>query len=314
MALFPPSVEYALVNVPRSKNSKIFVVDAVNGSDTNTGTSWEHPLATVAAAYALCTTLHNDVVLLVGNGTSNTATAAITWAKDYTHLIGLSSPVPDEQRSRIKNTAALATTPFITWSANGCVVRNVSFWHESTNAAALVNFYLSGGRNAFENCQFAGAVGTNNASGARSLLIYGASASGNYFKNCTIGNDTVQIVSGVHTLEFDAGPSHTQFDDCLFVHSAGATTNCHVFAAAAADMGRRTIFRRCLFINETSVAQAEVILVTAALSQHQYIFMDECWFFGAAEWNLGNHGVVINNAHAAIITGVATSGLMKITS
>jgi hypothetical protein len=115
-------------------------------------------------------------------------------------------------------------------------------------------------------------------------------------------------------MEFDAGPSHTQFDDCLFVHSIAATTQLHMFAAAAADMGRRTIFRRCLFINETSVAQAEVILVTAALSQHQYIYLDNCWFFGAAEWNLGNHGVIINNNHAAIVTGVATSGLMKITS
>jgi len=314
MGLFPMSVEFALVDVPRSKGSKIFVVDAVNGSDSNTGTSWNSPLATVAAAYAKCTTLKNDVVLLVGNGTSNTATAAITWAKDFTHLIGLSSPVPDEQRSRIKNTAALATTPFITWSADGCVVKNVSFWHESSDAAALVNFKLSGGRNSFFNCQFAGAVGTNNASGARSMLIYGADASGNYFKNCTFGNDTIQTVAGVHVMEFDAGPSHTQFDDCLFVHSIAATTQLHLFGAAAADFGRRTIFNRCLFINETSVAQAEVILTTAALSQHQYIFLNDCWFFGAAEWNLGNHGVVINNAHAAIITGVATSGLMKITS
>ena len=314
MGLYPASVEYSLVNVPRSKGSKIFVVDYVNGSDVNSGLSWNAPLKTVEAAYAKCTTLKNDVVLLVGNGTSNTAAAAITWAKDYTHLIGLSSPVPDEQRARIKNTAALATTPFVTWSADGCVVRNVSFWHESSNAAALVNFYLSGGRNSFEHCQFAGAVGTNNASGARSLVIYGADASGNYFKDCTMGNDTIQTVAGVHVMEFDAGPSHTQFDDCLFVHSIAATTQLHVFAAAAADMGRRTIFNRCLFINETSVAQAEVILVTAALSQHQYIFLNDCWFFGAAEWNLGNHGVVINNAHAAIITGVATSGLMKITS
>jgi hypothetical protein len=314
MGLFPPSVEYALVGVPRSKGSKIIVVDAVNGSDANSGLKWEAPLASIEAAYAKTTTLKNDVILLVGNGTSNTAAAAMVWANDFTHLIGLSAPLVNEQRSRIRCGAALATTPFITWSADGCVVKNVSFWHETTNAAGLVNVLVSGGRNYFEHCSFAGAIGANNATGARSLVLDDATCSGNVFKGCTIGNDTIQIVAGVHTLEISDGAMHNLFEDCYFLHSAGATTNCHVFAAAAADVGRLNMFRRCLFINETSVAQAEVILVTAALGQHQHLILDDCWFYGAAEWNLGNHGVVINNNHAAIVTGVATSGLMKITS
>ena len=312
MSLYPPSVEAALVGVPRSKGSKVFVVDYVNGSDSNPGTKWEAPLKTVEAAYAKCTTLKNDVVLLVGNGTSNVAAAAITWAKDYVHLIGLCSG-GFEPRSRIKNTAALATTPFITWSASGCVVKNISFWHESSDAAALVNVLVSGSRNNFEGCQFAGAVGTNNASGARSLKLSGT---GNVFKDCFIGNDTVQIVAGVHTFEFDGGASHNLFDGCIFAHTAGATTNVHVFAAAggSADVGRLNIFRKCLFVNESDVAQAEIILVTAALSTSSFIFMDDCWFYGSPEWNLGNHGILINNPHAAIITGVATSGLFKTTS
>ena len=314
MGLFPPSVEYALSDVPRSKDSKIFVVDYTNGSDSNSGLKWAGPLKTIEAAYAKTTTAKNDVVLLVGNGASNVAAAAMTWANDFTHLIGLSAPLPDEARSRIKCGAALATTPFITWSADGCVVKNISFWHETSDALGLVCLKVTGGRNAFMNCQIAGAIGTNNSTGARSLVVSGAGASGNYFKNCTIGNDTIQIVQGVHTMELEDAPQHTQFDDCLFVHSAGHTTNCHVFAAAAADVGRRTIFKKCFFINETAVAQAEVILVTAGLAQYQHLILDDCWFYGAAEWNLGNHGVVINNAHAAIITGVATSGLMKITS
>ena len=89
MSLYPRAAESALANMPRSKGSKVFVVDYVNGSDSNPGTKWDAPLKTVEAAYAKCTTLKNDTVLLVGNGTSNLAAAAITWAKDYTHLIGL---------------------------------------------------------------------------------------------------------------------------------------------------------------------------------------------------------------------------------
>lgn len=314
MSLFPPAAESILAGIPRSKGSKVFVVDYVNGSDSNPGTKWEQPLKTIEAAYALCTTLKNDVVLVVGNGTSQTAAAAITWAKDFTHLVGLCSPIPDEQRSRIKPTAALATTPFVTWSASGCVVKNISFWHETSDALGLVNVLVSGGRNYFENCQFAGAIGTNNATGARSLKVGGANASGNVFKSCTIGNDTIQIVAGVIDLEFVSGAMHTLFEDCVFNHSAAATTNAHVTIAAAAGVGRRNIFRRCLFLNETAVAQAEVFIVGAAIDRANHILMLDCWMYGVAKWDSNNRGIVTNVTIAANTTGVNTGNLMMITS
>lgn len=314
MSLFPPSAVAELANIPRSKGSKVFVVDYVNGSDSNPGTKWEAPLKTVEAAYALCTTLKNDVVLLVGNGTSNTAAAAITWAKDFTHLIGLNSGGP-EPRSRIKSGAALATTPFVTWSGDGCIVRNISFWHETSNAAGLVNVSVTGGRNTFENCQFAGGVGTNNASGARSLKIGGADASGNAFKNCWIGLDTIQAVTGNVPLEFHTGAMHTVFEDCIFAHSAAATTNVHVILSAAAASGRLNVFKRCLFVNEVpSVVQAEVFSLSHALAESSRIFMADCWMYGVAKWDSNNRGVVTNITIAANTTGANTGNTMVITS
>jgi hypothetical protein len=315
MSLYPPSVEAALVGVPRSKGSKVFVVDYVNGSDANPGTKWDLPLKTVEAAYAKTTTLKNDAVLLVGNGTSNTAAAALTWANSYTHLIGLCAPLPNEQRSRIKPSAALATTPFVTWSGSGCIVKNLSFWHETSNAAGLVNVLVSGGRNLFEFCQFAGAVSSNNATGARSLKVGGADASGNVFRNCTIGNDTVQIVAGVHDLEFVTGAMHTLFEDCVFAHTAGATTNLHVYASSAASVGRLNIFRRCLFINEApSVVQAEVFGLANALAESNRILLVDSWQYGAAVWAVSHNGVVSNVTIAANTTGVNTGNTLIITS
>lgn len=314
MSLYPPSVEAALVGIPRSKGSQVFVVDYVNGSDSNPGTKWSAPLKTVEAAYAKTVDLRNDAVLLVGNGTSNTAAAAIVWANNYTHLIGLSAPLPDEQRSRIKCAAALATTPFVTWSGSGCVVKNISFWHETSNAAGLVNVLVSGGRNYFENVQFAGAIGANNATGARSLKVGGANASGNMFKSCTIGNDTIQIVAGVIDLEFVTGAMHNTFEDCVFNHSAAATTNAHVTVAASTGVGRRNIFRRCLFVNETAVAQAEVFVIGQALDRAHYILMQDCWMYGVAKWDSNNRGVVTNITIAANTTGANTGNLMVITS
>lgn len=314
MSLFPRAAESALANVPRSKGSKVFVVDYVNGSDSNPGTKWDAPLKTVEAAYALCTTLMNDTVLLVGNGTSNTAAAAITWAKDFTHLIGLNSGGP-EPRSRIKSAAALATTPFVTWSGDGCIVKNISFWHETSNAAGLVNVSVTGGRNSFENCQFAGGVGANNASGARSLKIGGADASGNAFKNCWIGLDTIQAVTGNVPLEFHTGAMHTVFEDCTFAHSAAATTNVHVILSAAAASGRLNQFKRCLFVNEVpSVAQAEVFSLSHALAESSRIFMLDCWMYGVGKWDSNNRGIVTNITIAANTTGVNTGNTMVATS
>lgn len=313
MGLFPPSVEYALVDVPRSKDSKIFVVDAVNGSDSNPGTKWQAPLATVEAAYAKTTTLKNDVVLLVGNGTSNATTAALTWANSYTHLIGLSAPSLMEPRSRIKPPAALATTPFVTWSGSGCVVKNLSFWHETSNAAGLVNVYVTGGRNYFENCQFAGGIGANAVTGERSLKIGGANG-GNTFKHCVIGNDTIMVPNGGAGVEFVLGAMHNIFDDCVFNVSTDGTTYAHVTAAAAAGVGRLNMFRRCLFINEGNGAMANVVLLGAALPVSSYIFMTDCWMYGAAKWDANNRGVVTNITIAANTTGVNTGNLLMITS
>jgi hypothetical protein len=316
MGLFPKSLSryFALAGIPLSKGSKVFIVDAVHGSDSNTGLTFEDPLLTVAAALALTTTLHNDVVLLVGNGTSY-AEAAIDWHHDFTHLIGLNSGGP-EPRSRIKCTAALATTPFFTVSGDGCIIRNVSFWHETTDAAGLVNVLASGSRNLFEGCQFAGGMGTNNSAGARSLKVGAAGeGSGNTFRNCWIGCDTIAYVTDNVPLEFVSGAMHTVFEDCVFAITAGATTNVHVYAAAAAGVGRLNQFKRCLFVNEDpATVQASVFGLGAALSPSSRIIMLDCWQYGVAKWDSNNRGVVSNNTIAANTTGVNTGNTLIITS
>ena len=313
MGLYPAHIEAALVGVPRGPKSKIFLVSTLHGSDDNDGLSWGKPLATIAAAEDLCTTLHNDVVLVLGEGTSF-AEAALVWDKSYTHLVGLNSGGP-EPRSRLKCTAALATTPFVTFSGSGCVVRNMSFWHETSNAAGLVNVLVSGGRNLFESCQFAGGVSTNNATGARSLKVGGANASGNVFKSCWIGNDTVQAVTGNIPLEFTTGVMHTVFEDCVIAISAAATTNSHVTAAAAADVGRLNQFKRCLFINEVpSVVEASIFVLGAALAESNRIVLLDCWQYGATDWDHDNYGVISNNTIAANTTGVNSGNKLIITS
>lgn len=315
MSLFPRAAESALANVPRSKGSKVFVVDYVNGSDSNPGTKWDAPLKTVAAAYALCTTLKNDSVLVVGNGTANLQTAAITWGKDYTHLIGLTAQAAYAPRAVVQCPAAMATTPFVTFTASGCIVSNVTFWHTSTNAASLVNVAVSGAYNQFSGVHFAGALGANNASGARSLVLTGATCIGNLFKDCVIGDDTTALVTGAADMAFISAPSRNRFDDCTFRHQANATTTTSIICALAADMGRGNLFRRCLFENsKTSVAQAEVWTNGQAFVEPARPLMLDCWMYGIAKWDANNRGVITNITIAANTTGVNTGNTMVVTS
>jgi hypothetical protein len=304
-----------MAGIPFGPASKAFYVDPLNGSNDFDGMTPATAKSTVQAAFDLCTTLHNDVVFMLAAGTSATSAAAITWSKDFTHLIGINSGGP-EPRSRVKCGAALATTPFITWSGDGCVVMNVSFWHETSDAAGLVNVSVTGDRNTFVGCQFAGGLGSGNAvTGARSLQVGG---SGNTFKRCVIGCDTITAVNGQAGAELIAGTNsacmHATFEDCDFVVSTNGTTYAHIISAAAAGVGRFNKIVRCIFVNEGSGAQAQAITIAAQLPVSSYIYLIDSWMYGCPEWNLTNYGLVMNSTIAANTTGVATGNLMVITS
>ena len=132
MSLYPKKALYyqALVGIPRGPYSNVFVVDPLAGSDNNTGATFESPLATIAAAYALCTTNQNDVVLLVGGPTGNALTAVLDWSKGYTHLVGLSADLPGVgQRARVTGSAAADLTYLIDFQGAGCIVKNVQFFN-----------------------------------------------------------------------------------------------------------------------------------------------------------------------------------------
>ena len=80
-----------------------FWVDETNGSDGNTGGPTD-PFSTLSQAYSKCTAGNSDVVFLTG---SVHPTAQIAWAKNKTHLIGLSPPSQNSRaRIAVANTAA----------------------------------------------------------------------------------------------------------------------------------------------------------------------------------------------------------------
>src|ERR1041385_8192604 len=119
--------------LPFGPNSKVFFVQPAIGADGNRGTDIAHPLATLSQAHTLCTAGNNDVVFLIGDGsTAATArlSATLTWSKNATHLVGITAPTMISQRARI-STASGATTntnPLIEVSGNGCMFANFSIF------------------------------------------------------------------------------------------------------------------------------------------------------------------------------------------
>lgn len=282
------------------------------GSDGNDGLTPETALRSLAMAHQLAFANRNDVVRLYSE--SNTAadttdyqSSTLTWSKDLLHLEGVGSGPMVSQRSRVANEPATAFSPLVTWSADGCLVSGIQFFHGVASASALVDFNLTGTRNRFENVHFAG-VGdaTQSAPGACSLKLDAAQE--NVFKNCVIGLDTSTYDADATGLLFDTAATRNWFEDCLFQGFISATGYAHVTVADGTGIDRWQVFKNCAFIAEStnkSVTQTSVFSIPA-ISQGKLVLCGGTFAFsdgGAVDWDSNNRGILWNSAVAAAAAG-----------
>ena len=248
----------------------MFYCDPTNGNDGNDGRTPGNAKASLKAAYDLTANNHNDVVIFIGGATADNPAAALTWSNSYTHLIGVSSPLPGVgQRCRVVTLAATAVTPTITFSGNGCIVKNVQFYNEKAAGSAAGCVIVTGLRNYFENVFFMSPVATDAAS--YSLKLGSAE---NAFVRCTIGQFTNPRTAASYGMwVHGAGNvSRNKFVECEFLSWGYDATHCHVrFDADLAAVPHVTWFENCLFHhNATQLTQAIDDNSTAA--GHQIIF------------------------------------------
>jgi hypothetical protein len=265
--LFPKNLnEYvALMGIPRGPNSNVFVVDPQSGNDSNRGTSFLSPLLTLAAAYALCTTNQNDAVLIVGGPTALNPAEAIDWSKDYTHLIGLSADLPGVgQRCRVVGTAALDLSYIVDFQGDGCIVKNVQFFQGADAAADTGAVKISGSRNYFENCFFAGMGHATAAAraGSYSLKLTGDECT---FKRCSIGLATMLRSAANTELWMTGECNRTKFIDCEFI-SWSVTAGKFLVKLDASAVPYTLQFENCLFNNLNSNNGASGTALTNAIS------------------------------------------------
>lgn len=254
-----------LHGIPRGPLSKVYVVDPINGSDSNVGTSFKSPLLTLAAAEDKCVANQNDVVFLVGGPTGNALTSSLVWDKGYTHLIGLSGDLPGVgQRCRVTGSAAVDLTYLIDFQGAGCIVKNVQFFNGGDADADAGAVIVSGGRNYFENCFFAGMGHATPAAraGAYSLKLTGDECT---FKRCTIGLATIVRSAANGELWMTGECNREKFIDCEFV-SWSNTAGKFLIIMDAAAVPYTTQFENCLFNNFKSNNGAAGTSINNAIS------------------------------------------------
>lgn len=287
-----------------------FFLDPANGSDDNDGRAIDRAVKTLAVAYGLTTANRNDVIHYIAGSSSVTLTAALTWAKSYTHLIGWCAPTQVGQRARIFQLSTLTgASPLLTISASGCIFANFYIFQGVDDATSLINVSVTGQRNFFYNVHFAGGGhATQAVDGGASLKLDGGAE--NTFVNCTIGVDTIAAATGMVGILFDTDASRNVFKNCHVSMYAGHTGAAFVEVADATGFDRYTIFENCIFSNTNKanyeMASGFVIPAIAANRPARFILKD-CVAYGQAKWDASDRGVLMGNMDA--VTGADASGL-----
>jgi hypothetical protein len=280
------------------KSKSFFVLPAAaastpRGSDGNKGTNIRHPLATLSQAQTLATADMNDSVFMIAQSNSASSTtdyqsAALSWAKDGVHLIGVNCGNRIAARSRVAQlSTATGITGLLTVSADNCLVQNIHVFQGVNDATSLGAVLVSGDRNHFVNCHFAG-IGhaTQDAANNYSLKVTGSE---NLFERCTIGLDTIARGTAANwELELSSGATRNKFVDCDIITYAEAATHQFLYVPVN-GIDRWTQFVNCRFINmptgdASGTTMTEAFDVTGGGSPDGIIILDGCTLVGATDW------------------------------
>ncbi len=297
-------------NVPFGPTSKVFFVSGAEGSDGNDGRTPKKALASVSKAHSLMTTGKNDVCFVMGNGqTSGTAreTATITWSKDACHLVGVAAPGLVAQRARISTASSTsAVTPIINITADGCLFSDLHFFQDFNTNAANVCMAITGERNVFNRCHIAGGGNATAAvhAGTRSLTIAGTNGE-HYFKDCTIGLDTIPRGTAASAeIEITGASTRNTFEDCLILSRTDGTNHDQLLIGNS-GIDRWVIFKNCIFWNDTQgggTKAAEHLNVVAAAGG--IVLLEKTTTFGATAIETVKHGSVFQSIESTSIAAV----------
>jgi hypothetical protein len=298
-----------LPGIPFGKNSKVFFVDQLNGSDGQRGDKPSRALATLSKAHSLMTSNRNDVAIVIGSVTGTNANiasgsgssigvregATLAWSKDQCHIVGLAYNRVS-QRVSIRSDGT-EFTPLVNVTGDGCVFANIHAFHGYDDDSAQICWVDGGERNAYYNVHFGG-MGNQTAAdhvGGRSLTITGTGLGENYFKDCVIGLDTVTRGAANSSLLISGGSTRNIFENCIFpAHLDSADALFVTIGALGID--RFVLFDNCVF-NSMGTTMTQGMSINASPGGN--VLLKDCMLVGATEYDAGDTAFTNNPAAAA---------------
>jgi hypothetical protein len=283
---------------PGSGNAHNFYRDKIN--DANMHTS-------IKKAYDATVDNRNDVILVTPDsqawkGDTNAGGEALTWARDNTHLLGLSpASLAGYNRARFSH-AGFTMANFLTLSGDDNCLKHLRFMHGSATggAADVLCAIISGAGNRIENIAFAG---PNDATQAASANYRGVAISGshNYFKSCMFGSvNDVDRSAANSLLNFTATCGGWNiFEDCIFRSRSGGGQATPVFILDGVTdtvVDYTAIFLNCKFLHQGTTLT--VGITKQANSSRKLFFDNRCTFSGVTD-------IVTAGQEASIIWGNA---------
>jgi len=307
-------------------------VDPAVGSDAYDGQSPETPFQTIYAAYAAAASGNNDVIVLIGNGstsgtarmsvalassiTSSATTGTITWAKNALHLIGVTAPTGVANRARFAPPTGTYTAAtfgnngnMFNVTASGCIFANFSvFSGFSTGSASQVTWIENGGRNYYSSVQFGGFEDSASAGGANARALKVMGTGENTFVQCTIGQDTVQRSAANANLEFASATPRNKFINCDFPIFTSSATTLGIVGTGAGSIDRWNKFQTCLFFNAVDSTSTNLtVLASLNAAAGGSLVFNNSTLVGATKW--GDAGALANSFVDNAPPTAATSGL-----
>jgi hypothetical protein len=265
------------------RQGKAYFVDAANGSDGNSGLDISQPVKLPATALDKTVSEAGDVVYVLGSSSTANFATSYTLSKNSVSLVGVSTPSVHWQRSRMGASADMS--PLITISGSYNYFQNIRFGYGRGTGTNLNMIYITGSYNTFENCHFAGPFNDTEAAAAGYRNISLASGcQGNFFKNCTIGIDTIKITSTDFAhVSTTGGVSELIFEDCRFVKwipDTGCLGGVNDFLLTDnSAISRFAEFKRCRFISFVSNwGAAATGAIYASNTASGIILVDNCTF------------------------------------
>lgn len=211
----------------------VWHVKPYSGSDSNYGDHPDSAWKTLGKCMSSSSVVagQNDIVLLYAE--SNTAasttdyqSSTLTWSKDMVHLIGVGGISPMSQRARVALTSTYDTASnLITLSADGCLIKNISFFAGVAGTNPTGCMKVTGTRNVIRNCQIAGIGHANNdIAGAYSLFLDAAEEI--LFDNCYIGLQTIDAGTNANSeVLLDSAAKNITFSGTTIIRRIEHATN-----------------------------------------------------------------------------------------